>query len=304
MLERVRNPTDQEAWHRFAQLYSPLIFDWCRRSGLQLADAADLTQDVFSTLFQKLPEFTYDRDKSFRAWLRTVTLNHWASDRQRASTRALFREPASRWHRCHLPTKSRPWKSTSISNDLLSRAAADHARRFRTDELGRLGHYRVLRKLGGGGMGVVFPTEDLALHRKVALKTMLPAYAADAQNRERFLREARAAASIEHDHIVAIHQVGEDNGVPFLAMPLLKGEPLDARLERDGKLPLAECLRIAAEMAEGLAAAHAADLIHRDVKPGNVWLEARDEDDADEEARKRQKIRLPSPLTSHPSPLV
>jgi len=143
-----------------------------------------------------------------------------------------------------------------------------------TDELGRLGNYRVLKKLGSGGMGVVFLAEDTLLHRKVALKTMLPAFAASTQNRERFLREARAAASIEHDHIVAIHQVGEENGVPYLAMPLLRGEPLDARLQREGKLPVPEAVRIAAEMAEGLAAAHAAGLIHRDIKPGNVWLEA------------------------------
>jgi RNA polymerase sigma-70 factor (ECF subfamily) len=89
LLERVRNPADQEAWNRFVQLYSPLLFDWCRRSGLQLADAADLTQDVFATLFQKLPDFTYDRHKSFRAWLRTVTLNHWRDRQRRIGTRPL-----------------------------------------------------------------------------------------------------------------------------------------------------------------------------------------------------------------------
>jgi len=142
------------------------------------------------------------------------------------------------------------------------------------DELGRLGAYRILKKLGAGGMGMVFLAEDTLLHRKVALKTMLPQYAESAAAKERFLREARSAASIEHEHIVVIHQVGEDNGVPFLAMPFLKGEPLDVRLYREGKLPLAEALRIAREMAEGLAAAHASNLIHRDVKPGNVWLES------------------------------
>jgi WD40 repeat protein len=141
------------------------------------------------------------------------------------------------------------------------------------DELGRLGPYRVLKRLGAGGMGMVFLAEDSLLRRKVALKTMLPRLAVNAEARERFLREARAAASIEHQHIVPIFQVGEDNGVPFLAMSLLKGESLESRLSRQGKLPLTEALRIAAEMAEGLAAAHAEGLIHRDVKPGNVWLE-------------------------------
>src|SRR5271169_7177316 len=89
LLERVGRPSDQDAWLRFVRLYSQLIFDWCRRSGLQPADAADLTQDVFATLFQKLPEFTYDRHKSFRAWLRTVTLNHWRDRQRRIGTRPL-----------------------------------------------------------------------------------------------------------------------------------------------------------------------------------------------------------------------
>src|SRR5262249_44686293 len=89
LLERLCKRWDQQAWGRFVQLYSPLIFSWGRRCGLQPADAADLTQDVFLTLFQKLPEFTYDRHKSFRAWLRTVTLNHWRDRQRRISTRPL-----------------------------------------------------------------------------------------------------------------------------------------------------------------------------------------------------------------------
>jgi serine/threonine protein kinase/WD40 repeat protein len=141
------------------------------------------------------------------------------------------------------------------------------------DEIGRLGQYRVLKLLGVGGMGMVFLAEDTLLGRKVALKTMLPAVAANPVSRERFFREAKAAAAIEHPHIVPIFQVGEDRGVPFLAMPFLKGQSLEARLEREGKLPVAEAVRIAAEMAEGLAAAHEQGLIHRDIKPGNVWLE-------------------------------
>lgn len=141
------------------------------------------------------------------------------------------------------------------------------------DEIGRLGSYRILKKLGAGGMGMVFLAEDTMLKRKVALKTMLPTLAVNRQARERFLREARAAAAIEHPHIITIHQVGEDGGVPYLAMPFLKGESLDDRLKRLKKLPLHEALQIACEMAEGLAAAHAQGLIHRDIKPGNVWLE-------------------------------
>ena len=141
------------------------------------------------------------------------------------------------------------------------------------DELGRLGPYRVLQVLRAGGMGVVFRAEDPQLQRLVALKAMLPGLAASDSAKQRFLREARAAAAIKHDHIVTIHQVGEDRGVPFLAMEFLEGESLDERLKRESKLPLAEVLRIGREMAEGLAAAHERGLIHRDIKPANVWLE-------------------------------
>ena len=141
------------------------------------------------------------------------------------------------------------------------------------DELGRLGCYRVLKVLGHGGMGVVFEAEDPQLRRKVALKAMLPTLAASETARKRFLREAQTAAAIEHDHIVPIFQVGEDRGVPFIAMPLLKGEPLDRRLLRESRLPLSEVIRIGRETAAGLAAAHKKGLIHRDIKPANLWLE-------------------------------
>jgi serine/threonine protein kinase len=142
------------------------------------------------------------------------------------------------------------------------------------DELGRLGKYRVLKVLGHGGMGVVFKAEDPKLKRSVAIKAMLPTLAASASAGKRFLREAQAMAAVKHDHIVTIYQVDEERGIPFLAMEFLSGEPLDERLDREGKLPLAEVLRIGREIAEGLEAAHATGLIHRDVKPANVWLEA------------------------------
>src|SRR6185437_14595099 len=131
-----------------------------------------------------------------------------------------------------------------------------------SDEIGRLGSYRVLKVLGAGGMGVVFQAEDPRLNRLVALKAMLPALAASASNKERFTREARAAAAIEHDHIVAIFQVDEDRGVPFIAMPFLRGESLEDRLKRERKLPLDETLRIIKESAEGLAAVYERNGIH------------------------------------------
>jgi hypothetical protein len=141
------------------------------------------------------------------------------------------------------------------------------------EEIGRLGPYPVRRILGQGGMGIVFEAEDPQLRRPVALKVLQPALAVNPAARERFLREARAAAALNDDHVVVIHQVGEDRGVPFLAMELLQGEPLDARMRREGPLSLAEVLRIGEEAARGVAAAHAAGLVHRDVKPANLWLE-------------------------------
>jgi serine/threonine protein kinase len=193
-------------------------------------------------------------------------------------TRAVQRPPASQ-HPTLSPssaveaTRSRnardappPFADAALTDFLAPAEAAD--------ELGRLGGFRILQVLGHGGMGVVFLGEDLKLGRKVAIKAMLPHLAGSRSSQERFLREARAAAALEHDHIVAIHHVGEDRGAPFIVMPFLKGEPLDGRLQRDGKLAVPEVLRIGREIAKGLAAAHAEGLIHRDIKPANVWLEA------------------------------
>jgi len=141
-------------------------------------------------------------------------------------------------------------------------------------EIGKLGRYRVLKELGRGGMGAVFLGYDSELQRKVALKIMLPKYAADADSRERFLREARSAAMVKSDHVVTIFDVGQEQGIPFIAMDYLLGSPLDQYLKTKGNLPLAHALRIGRETALGLAAAHELGLVHRDIKPGNLWLEA------------------------------
>lgn len=140
------------------------------------------------------------------------------------------------------------------------------------DELGRLGPYRILKILGSGGMGVVFHAEDLILKRHVALKAMLPGVAAKPINRQRFLREAQAMAVVRNEHVITIYQVGMDRGVPYLAMELLEGEPLDLHLVRESLPSPADVVRIGRETAEGLAAAHERGLIHRDIKPANLWL--------------------------------
>jgi urea transport system substrate-binding protein len=143
------------------------------------------------------------------------------------------------------------------------------------DELGWLGDYRVLRLLGQGGMGAVLEAEDLYLKRRVALKIMHKHLMESPAARERFLREAQSAAAVKDDHIVTVYQVGQVHDVPFLAMEFLTGETLEARLERKGRLPLPEVLRIARETALGLGTAHEQGLIHRDIKPANIWLESR-----------------------------
>jgi serine/threonine protein kinase/ABC-type branched-subunit amino acid transport system substrate-binding protein len=141
------------------------------------------------------------------------------------------------------------------------------------DELGWLAHYRVLGLLGFGGMGLIFHAEDTQLERPVALKVMRPEFAKRGQAVKRFLREARAMAAVRSDHIITIYQVGEHDGLPFLAMELLQGETLETWLEGEPHPPLAQVIHIALQLARGLQTAHERGLIHRDVKPSNVWLE-------------------------------
>jgi hypothetical protein len=135
----------------------------------------------------------------------------------------------------------------------------------------RFGRYICIAELGRGGMGIVNRARDTKLDRDVALKTVRPDIPGTA---ERFLREARAMAAVRHDHVVEIYDYGEENGVPFVAMPLLAGETLAERLGRQSPLPAAEVIRIGKELAEALAAVHGNRLVHRDLKPSNVWLEA------------------------------
>ncbi len=141
--------------------------------------------------------------------------------------------------------------------------------------LGRLEHFDVMRVIGRGGMGIVLEAFDSKLQRNVALKVLDPELAHDETARQRFCREARAAASITHENVVAVHQVEKAaaDGLPYLVMQLVAGETLEQRLLREKQLPLKEIVRIGLQAAQGLAAAHAQGLTHRDVKPGNILLE-------------------------------
>jgi serine/threonine protein kinase len=142
----------------------------------------------------------------------------------------------------------------------------------RPDSLGRIGHYEVLQVLGRGGFGIVFRAFDEMLQRVVGLKVMAPQLAATSPARKRFLREARSSAQVRHESVVQVYEVAEQP-LPYLAMEFIPGETLQHKLDRVGPLDVPEVLRIGRQIAEGLAAAHATDLIHRDIKPGNLLLE-------------------------------
>jgi tRNA A-37 threonylcarbamoyl transferase component Bud32 len=137
-----------------------------------------------------------------------------------------------------------------------------------------VGEYVILRKLGEGGMGAVYLAEDPKLGRKAAVKVMKADPAARKEGRDRFVREARAAAAVEHDNIVPVWGVGEAaDGSPYIVMPFLQGEALEARLKREGASSPALVVAVGLDVATGLAAAHAKGIVHRDLKPANVWLE-------------------------------
>src|SRR5262245_2173404 len=143
----------------------------------------------------------------------------------------------------------------------------------RPGALGRLGDYEVLEAVGPGAMGIVLRAFDAKLHRVVAIKALYPGLAGIGEARQRFVREAQAAAAVSHDNVISIHAVEDGGPVPYLVMQFIEGCTLQAKLDRVGRLPLKEILRIGLQIAEGLAAAHKQGLIHRDIKPANILLE-------------------------------
>jgi serine/threonine protein kinase len=134
-----------------------------------------------------------------------------------------------------------------------------------------LGHYRVLAKLGEGGMGEVYAAEDTKLQRRVALKLLPPEMASDPERLERFQREARAIAALNHPHVVTIYSVEEADGVQFLTMELVEGQTLGDRIPAEG-LPLEALLKVAVPLVDAVAAAHLHGIVHRDLKPANIML--------------------------------
>ncbi len=134
-----------------------------------------------------------------------------------------------------------------------------------------IAHYRILRRIGSGGMGVVYEAEDPKLGRHVALKVLPPALVSDPERKRRFTLEARAAAQLEHPHIGVVHEIGETDGVTYIVMELIRGETLSEILDRQCP-SLSQALGLATEIAEGLARAHEKGIVHRDLKPGNIMV--------------------------------
>src|SRR5579859_2511120 len=134
----------------------------------------------------------------------------------------------------------------------------------------RLAHFRIEAELGEGGMGVVYRATDEKLRRPVALKVLPESFVKDEDRRRRFLREARSAAAVMHANIAAVFDIGEADGQVFIAMELVLGETLRARIDQG--LPLVESVKIATEIARGLDRAHEKGIVHRDLKPENVMV--------------------------------
>lgn len=196
------------------------------------------------------------------------TDQHWTKAKKwlhGCDSNGALRTPIDSVAKNHSDKSNHDW-TRAMAEQLL--APASHP-----EMLGRIGRYDVEKLVGSGGMGVVFKAYDSDLNRPVAIKVLAPYLAGNGAARQRFAREAKAAAAVVHDHVVPIHNVETNAACPYLVMHYVAGESLQSRIDRTGALEVCEILRISMQIASGLAAAHTHGLVHRDIKPPNILLE-------------------------------
>jgi len=239
----------------------------CDSARLQSLLAGRLQDDLSSEALAHIEQCARCRDELARL---AASPEDWESVQATLSDRVhheqLFENKAYPF-----ATSNQDIESSSFWSETFARSILDEPRH--PEMLGRIGRYDVERLIGSGGMGIVFKGFDTELNRPVAIKVLAPSIAFHGGARQRFSREAKAAAAVVHEHVVPIYNVESSGELPYLVMHFAQGDSLQNRIDKKGPLELKEILRISQQIASGLAAAHAQGLVHRDVKPANVLLE-------------------------------
>lgn len=239
----------------FQHLSKQQLFELIRGDDLESESGGSRHLDQCSDCRKRMeslaaePEWWNDQDRLVRSTIEMI-------DDRRLSDRSLLDVNS---------TGSQEHELMSIDDSSQLLESASHP-----ELLGRLGQYEVESVLGRGGMGVVFKGFDTELHRTVAIKMLLPHLASNGAARQRFQREARAAAGINHEHVVEIYQVHANEVHPFLVMQYIQGDSLQKIVDRNGPLPSELIAQYAIQIADALAAAHEKSLVHRDIKPANI----------------------------------
>lgn len=257
--------TEREIFLSALEIEDPAV----RQAHVQAACAGD-------SALQARVESLLTLNESQSPFLETPVAQQMAGEIDADSGRTVVFADSSTDHEL-IPTEFTPDRSKSIcdknDDESIDSFLAYLQPSDKPGSVGRLAHYEVLQVLGRGAFGIVLKAFDEKLQRIVAIKMLAPEMAATSPARKRFLREARSSAQIRHDNVVYIHSV-EETPLPYLVMEHIPGQSLQHKLDGNGPLDALTVVRIGRQIAEGLAAAHAQGLIHRDIKPGNILLES------------------------------